>query len=124
MTAWIGVDFDGTLAHYENWGDGSLGEPIVPMVERVKAWLAAGKTVKIFTARVGCTGKRSEVSLDDAVFAGEQRDKIMAWCLEHIGQPLEVTATKDFQMSELYDDRAVQVIMNTGMLVGRSTRGH
>ena len=37
------------------------------------------------------------------------------WCEEHIGARLEVTATKDFEMIELWDDRCVQVIMNTGI---------
>ena len=38
---WIGVDLDGTLAEYLGWqGMGHIGEPIAPMVERVKAWLA------------------------------------------------------------------------------------
>lgn len=37
---WIGVDLDGTLAEYLGWqGMGHIGEPIAPMVERVKAWL-------------------------------------------------------------------------------------
>jgi len=42
---WIGVDLDGTLAHYEGFkGAQHIGEPISPMVERVKRWLAEGKT--------------------------------------------------------------------------------
>lgn len=40
-----------------------------------------------------------------------------------IGRELPVTATKDFAMIELWDDRAVQVRMNTGEVVGHSTRG-
>ena len=47
------MDLDGTLAHYEGWnGVNHIGAPLAPMVERVKKWLAAGKTVKIFTARM------------------------------------------------------------------------
>ena len=50
---WIGVDLDGTLARYEQYeGPMSIGEPIPEMVDRVKAWLAAGREVRIFTARV------------------------------------------------------------------------
>ena len=49
---WIGVDLDGTLAHYDEFrGDDYVGEPIEPMVERVKQWLDEGKDVRIFTAR-------------------------------------------------------------------------
>ena len=37
---WIGVDLDGTLAIYTGWkGCDHVGEPIPPMVERVKAGL-------------------------------------------------------------------------------------
>jgi hypothetical protein len=48
---------------------------------------------------------------------------IDAWCLQHIGQILPVTNVKDFAMAELWDDRAVQVRINTGEPVGESTRG-
>ena len=34
-SGWIGVDFDGTLATYNGWNDGKLGEPIPLMVDRV-----------------------------------------------------------------------------------------
>jgi len=39
---------------------------------------------------------------------------IAAWCKLHIGQVLPLTCTKDYGMIELWDDRAVQVEMNTG----------
>ena len=40
MNGWIGVDLDGTLAHYEGWqGETHIGAPISAMVERVKRWL-------------------------------------------------------------------------------------
>lgn len=39
---------------------------------------------------------------------------IQDWCEEHIGVRLEVTDRKDFGMTELWDDRAVQIIPNTG----------
>lgn len=105
MSGWIGVDLDGTLAHYDGWvSETHIGEPVPKMVERVKAWLAAGVCVCIVTARV----------------SGEDRDPceiadvIAAWCLEHIGQVLPITNKKDYGMVELWDDRAVQVIPNTG----------
>ena len=106
---WIGVDLDGTLAHYDGWkGDGIIGEPIGLMLARVKQWLAEGKEVRIFTARVGG---------DDefAVFA--ETEAIKAWCQKHLGQELEVTCKKDYLMEELWDDRAVQVFPNTGLRV-------
>lgn len=100
---WIGVDLDGTLAHYEEWRpDGSIGEPIPLMMERVRGWLTEGKTVKIFTARAPVPG---------------QLPIIQAW-LERHGLPgLEVTNAKDLWMTELWDDRCVQVIRNTGLVV-------
>src|SRR4051794_31224176 len=98
---WIAVDLDGTLAHYAGWlGVDHIGEPISPMVDRVKRWLAAGKTVKIFTARMHGHGM--------AIIGGGVEDAltpIEKWCERHIGQKLEVTNIKDFGMIELWDDR-------------------
>ena len=112
---WIGVDLDGTLAKYEKW-DGGIGEPIPLMVERVKKWIADGVEVRIFTARVGTGAGHSSESgrSDDEIFAEEQRRLIQFWCLDHIGHVLKITATKDFRMIELWDDRAIQIIPNTG----------
>lgn len=115
MNGWIGVDLDGTLAHYEGWqGPLHIGPPVPAMVERVKRWLAQGREVRIFTARVS-TPDRVERAIVTAA--------IVSWCEEHIGQELLVTCEKDYGMLELWDDRAVQVIPNTGDPVGRSTRG-
>jgi hypothetical protein len=107
---WIGVDLDGTLAHYDGWaGVDQIGAPIPLMVERVKAWLAEGKQVRIMTARV-------HPNQDGRVLT-VVRYWIEKWCLEHIGQALLITHEKDFGMVELWDDRAVQVEKNTGQLV-------
>jgi len=103
--AWIGVDLDGTLAHYEGWTNGSIGKPIEPMLKRVKKWLRSGKKVKIFTARV---------SRDDDGF---QERLIKKWSKEHLGQELEVTCVKDLGMIELWDDKAMRVELNTGKLI-------
>ena len=114
---WIGVDLDGTLAEFHGWkGENEIGAPVPAMVARVKAWIAEGRTVKIFTARVGVSGMYSLEShrYADEEFAANQRRVIEAWCEKHIGQKLEVTATKDFSMDELWDDRCVRVILNTG----------
>lgn len=110
---WIGVDLDGTLAEYLGWGDGKIGKPIPKMMERVKSWLGFGKTVKIFTARAAPQTAEGGFELV-ASFVDEIRD----W-LEVNGLPrdLEITATKDFRMIELWDDRCVQVIPNTGTTV-------
>ena len=107
---WIGVDLDGTLTIHkfmEVW-DGSIGEPIPLMVARVKAWLDRGIRVKIVTARVAYYFD------DDARNVETQRELVRLWLIKHIGQVLEVTAEKDFGMIELWDDRAIRVITNTG----------
>lgn len=105
---WIGVDLDGTLAEYHGWSGKSntVGAPIPLMVERVKKWLAAGREVRIFTARVSYEGKHfSQI---------EVRALIEDFCEEQFGQILPITCTKDLAMLELWDDRAIQVISNTG----------
>ena len=107
---WIGVDLDGTLAEYLGWqGMGHIGEPIAPMVERVKAWLAVGKDVRIFTARV-CSGQSQE-EID--VFLREYT----RWCFQVFGRQLPVTCEKDWKMIKLWDDRCVSVIPNTGEII-------
>ncbi len=116
MADWIGVDFDGTLAYYEpgTFQPFVFGDPIMPMVERVKRWLAEGYEVRVFTARVAQPGRLVRGLIEKA---------LKAWCLTHIGQELEITNEKDMDMLEFWDDRAVQVKMNTGEPVGYSTRG-
>ena len=53
MSGWIGVDLDGTLAEYGGWkGPDHIGPPVPKMLERVKSWIAEGRDVRIFTARV------------------------------------------------------------------------
>jgi hypothetical protein len=137
MSGWIGVDLDGTLAEYAGWqGPEHIGAPVPAMVERVKRWLAEGREVRIFTARVwpftnvlypnapspaptmipAPHDERTEQAFSAAC-------SIAAWCHIHLGRLLPITCAKDYGMVELYDDRAVQVRMNTGELVGQSTRG-
>lgn len=115
MSGWVGVDLDGTLAKYEAWqGHQHIGPPVLEMVERVQRWLAEGREVRIFTARI---------STPHLIERGETLKAIEDWCREHIGAKLPVTNVKDFGMIELWDDRVVQVIPNTGQPVGFSTRG-
>ena len=109
MSGWVGVDLDGTIAHYDGWkGPAEIGAPIPLMVERVRAWLAAGRDVRIFTARIS--------GLDHAQTL-QAYEAIEAWCLEHLGQVLPITNVKDLTMVELYDDRCVAVEQNTGRLL-------
>lgn len=96
---WIGVDLDGTLAYYDKWRGGHIGAPIPGMLERVKRWLAEGKTVKIFTARAA---DPSNIPM------------LEAWLITYLGQVLTITNVKDKRMVELWDDVAVRVIKNRG----------
>lgn len=98
---WIGVDLDGTLCETETWkGFDHIGKPVPLMLKRVKIWLEMGYRVKIVTAR--------------AADPEQAIPPIKAW-LKQQGLPdLEVTNGKDMDMIELWDDRCVQVIPNTG----------
>ena len=101
---YIGVDLDGTLAHYD--GDASkIGEPVPAMLARVKRWLSQGKKVKIFTARAATP---------------ELIPAIKSWLEKHGLGHLEITNEKDPAMIELWDDRAVRVERNTGIRKARS----
>jgi len=116
MTPWIGVDLDGTLAHYDGWkGQEHIGQPIPLMVERVKGWLAEGKDVRIFTARVYRDGTIGVEVGADLAYSTIQR-----WTYSVFGRSLRVTNIKDFGMIELWDDRSIQVIHNTGKRVGEN----
>lgn len=102
---WIAVDFDGTLSTYHgDWG--VTGDPIMPMVNRVKGWLAKGEEVRIFTARV---------SFKDEAKNAEIRIAIEEWCEKHLGKKLAVTCVKDYACKQIWDDKAVRVIKNMGL---------
>ncbi len=114
---WIGVDLDGTLAVYNDWDNGSISLPIPLMVNRIKAWLAQGYEVRIFTARVG---KIDTLLLSDTSGKTEQiRTEIQDWSEKYIGVRLPVTCEKDYEMLELWDDRCVQVDSNTGRVLSK-----
>lgn len=107
---WRGVDLDGTLAHYDGYrGIEHIGEPVPKMLDRVLRWLKKGDQVAIVTARVA-----PGPSTRDAFEIAVARNAIEAWCLNHLDQVIPVTHSKDFGMYELWDDRAIQVIPNTG----------
>lgn len=107
---WIGIDLDGTLAKYDEWrGVDHVGEPIAPVVAKVKQALEMGYEVKVFTARVSTAHGRS---LSEVMKA---RDAIAEWTKQHVGQVLTATCQKDFLCLEIWDDRAVGVGFNTGV---------
>ena len=109
---WIGVDLDGTLAKSVKAQTGEeIGVPIHPMVQRVKAWVAQGKDVRIFTARVNPNRGR--------INAVRARRAIQTWCKRHLGQVLPITYEKDWDMTLLFDDRARHVEHDTGRVHSR-----
>lgn len=123
---WIGVDLDGTLATYTGWqGASHIGDPIKPMVERVKTWLAEGKEVRIMTARAYPCTQVIFPNQEVAVPIGRDHDlwsrtsescrAIQDWCKLHLGRELPITCVKDYSMEQLWDDRAIQVLLNTGL---------
>ncbi len=145
MSGWLGVDLDGTLAEYDKFrGHEHIGAPIPAMVERVKALIASGFEVRIFTARVAepvapftcdnCEDTGITTWRDGrgrmirsrtcgqcaAATAPTPRQVVETWVLLHIGLPLKITNVKDQHMVELWDDRCVQVEKNTGRLLGTS----
>lgn len=108
---WIGVDLDGTLAKYAGYhGPTDIGDPIEPMVKRVKQWRKEGITVKVFTARVYANPTDAERVLETI----KAREAIERWCIDHIGERLPVTCEKDYGMWQLWDDRAVRIVSNKG----------
>lgn len=101
VRGYIGIDLDGTLAHYDGWKDGAIGEPIKLMADRMFTWIKSGQEVRIVTARG----------------VGDERIRVQQWLWEQFRLMIPVQNTKTFRMHELWDDRAVQVIPNTGRSV-------
>lgn len=107
---WVGCDLDGTLAQHTTWrGEAYIGPPIPEAVDRIKKLMASGWTIKILTARM------SEKNPEAKEIT---RRAISRWTLEHVGIALEAVSEKDYAMVALYDDRAIQVELNTGKVLG------
>jgi hypothetical protein len=113
MRKTIAVDCDGTMAKYYgregvDYIPEKVGPPVPRMVYRIKAWLNAGIEVVILTARVHPFHGKKE---------SEQATKaIKEFCKEVFGQELEVTYEKHPRFSEIWDDKAVRVIRDTGVI--------
>lgn len=94
----IDVDLDSTLAHSDGGGARMhIGAPEQAMVDRIKKDIAAGKKVRIFTARVANDKD------------GKVREAIQAWSKKHLGVALDVTDKKLPGTGEILDDKAKQV---------------
>ena len=113
---YIAVDFDKTLSYYDGYkGHMIFGDPIPKMLERVKKWIEKGIEVRIFTARVAPQLEPDGTQRDvEAIRKG-----IEDWTEKHVGKRLMVTNIKDHKLFELWDDRAVAVVPNTGERIGK-----
>lgn len=99
----IFLDLDATLSYYDGYkGVGVLGKPIPAMMDKVRRWLKEGHKITIFTARAS--------NMIEVV-------AIKKW-LKNNGLPdFPVTNIKSSHASVFYDDRAVQIVKNTGQTV-------
>jgi hypothetical protein len=84
----------------------------MPMVKRINQWTVDGKIVKIFTARVSPFTPPGQEH-----YPVVARMAIERWCFRFFGFVLPITHEKDYLMTELWDDRCVQVEFNTGEVV-------
>jgi hypothetical protein len=112
---WYAFDLDGTLAYAEegeHYDCTVIGSPVPKMIAIVKKYLSEGKTVKIFTARYWRRHSNPEVI-----------PAIENWCLENIGQVLEITNAKTPGMKELWDDRSITIERNTGRCARFTSKG-
>ena len=103
MAGWIGIDLDGTLATYQRWeGSDHFGDVLEPMKIRIQQWLDNQIEVRIFTAR-----------------ASQEKNiaPLQAWLVEQGLGELAVTNTKDYDLLQIWDDRAVEVEANTGNIL-------
>lgn len=104
MKGHIDVDLDGTLAEYHGWNNGEIGEPIPLMAMRIRRWQKQKIPIRILTARAATSNKDRETQIK----------KISDWCFKYFGERFLVTAEKDSGTMEIWDDRAIQIIKNTG----------
>lgn len=115
--AWWGFDVDKTIAvDHGGTRGGVIGEPIKPLIRRMKYYLRTGRKVAIVTARV-------HPSEPDAA---EQYATVRSFLKRNFtpaeGDAIDIRSDKDRHMIELFDDRAAQVIPNKGILVREELR--
>lgn len=111
---WLGVDLDGTLAHYDGWnGIDHIGMPIMNVVLSLRARKEQGWGIAIFTARVS-----------DPSEAIEAESQIWAWLEKHHIDVDGITCVKHKHFVEFWDDRARQVVFNKGVFVQELNHDH
>ncbi len=118
----VAVDFDGTLAKQDDdWYATALKAPtpVDRMVAKVRQWLAQGVEVIIFTASTHPLDTLEQLTApDDMVEWARKRKRVIeTFCETHLGRKLQVTCIKSYGFAAIYDDRAVRVVHNEGILV-------
>ena len=93
----IGVDFDGTLVTENN----PCGKPIMPMIDKVREWIAEGREVVIFTAA--------------------PRPQITEFCKKWFGRALRQTNIKERGCNAWVDDRHILVERDTGRIISNDS---
>lgn len=137
LAQWGDKDTHTDYIHYDVL---KIGAPIPKMVEKLQEHLTQGHEVRIFTARVGpasdeeCLAALEKLTEAHATAVGMppfipermlpqvywleyQTALIEQWCEAFLGRTLPITATKDFRMWKLYDDRCQQVVSNMGWIL-------
>ena len=95
----IAVDLDGTLAKTRS--DGLIGDPVKPMVDRVKRWHSKGIEVRIFTSRLD---------------SWDGLSSIRYWLRVNGLPDLQITNKKTGDIEEFWDNRAIRVEDSTGKM--------
>lgn len=114
ISPWVGFDLDGTLCEWVRWTKwDTFGKVLVPMKTILLEHLATGDECKIFTARVAYPRDICYVTGEE--FTSSMMESRIQDHLMKDGLPrLACTAIKDHRLRIFYDDRAIQVILNTG----------
>ena len=101
----IAIDLDGTLATYEKGLYPEIGELIEETANLVREGIENGHTFVIFTAR-----------LNGSVSRTAMKARIQTWLQRHGLPRLEVTDVKKSGFDQIWDDRAIRLVHNTGYM--------
>lgn len=105
ISGWIGVELDGTLAHFDKTQDGfTIGRPVDKMRMRVQQWMMVDIDVRLFTAHASNPAMLPIIE---------------KWLHDNRIEKMKITCEKDFGMSQYWDDRGVHVVTNKGDIVAQ-----
>ena len=100
----IYIDFDGTIATQKDGYQREIGEPIMPMIDRINKWIKQGHNITIFTARADYSDLMEKMDIE-------------IFCVKHFGKILPITNKKSHNADLYIDDKAIRVERNTGKLL-------